>query len=108
MPKGWGSPQPGCSPMMMSGVWSFMVPEPAAIPERPGCDRRWLRRQRCLGHAGEIMAAGFETRTGCQHIMRPGNRTPLARLNYFSAQSGDAFSLLVAKASVLTGLVVTL
>ena len=32
----------------------------------------------------------------------------LARLNYFSAQSGDVFSLLVAKASVLTGLVVAL
>jgi len=37
------------------------------------------------------------------------NRTRrLARLNYFNAQSGDAFSLLVAKASVLTGLVVAL
>ena len=33
---------------------------------------------------------------------------PLARLNYFSAQSGDAFSMAGAKRSVLTGLVVTL
>jgi len=37
------------------------------------------------------------------------NRTRrLARLSYFSAQSGDAFSLRNAKASVLTGLFVTL
>jgi hypothetical protein len=33
---------------------------------------------------------------------------PLARLNKKSAQSGDAFFLLVVKRSVLTGLVVTL
>ena len=32
----------------------------------------------------------------------------MARLNYFSAQSGDAFSLPGAKRSVLTSLVVTL
>jgi hypothetical protein len=25
--------------MMMSGFWSFMVPESATTPERPGCDR---------------------------------------------------------------------
>jgi len=41
--------------------------------------------------------------------MRPGNQARrLARQNYFSAQSGDACSLVVAKRSVLTGLVVTL
>ena len=54
------------------------------------------------------MAAGFGIRTGSQLTMRVMNRTRrLARLNYFNAQSGDAFSLLVAKASVLTGLVVS-
>ena len=55
------------------------------------------------------MAAGFETRMGqpAYHAARESD-APLARLNYLSAQSGDAFSLLVVKHSVLTGLVVTL
>ena len=55
------------------------------------------------------MAAGFETRIGqpAYHAVRKSD-APWARLNYFSAQSGDAFSLLVAKASVLTSRVVRL
>ena len=55
------------------------------------------------------MAAGFETRTGqpAYHAARRSD-APLARLNYFSAQSGDAFSVRSAKRSVLTSLVVAL
>jgi hypothetical protein len=55
------------------------------------------------------MAAGFETRIGqpAYHAVRKSD-APVARLNEKSAQSGDAFSLLDAKASVLTGLVVAL
>jgi len=34
--KGLGIAPAGLFAMMMSGFWSFMVPEPAATPERPG------------------------------------------------------------------------
>jgi len=55
------------------------------------------------------MAAGFETRIGqpAYHAVRKSD-APMARLNEKNAQSGDAFFLLIAKASVLTGLVVRL
>src|SRR6185437_6727078 len=69
MPKGRGSPQPSRSPMMMVGS-SFMVPKPAATPShrkspcRQTFEDRPKRRQSVLGHAGGVMATGFEVRMG--------------------------------------------
>ena len=58
------------------GVWSFMVPKPAATPDTSRlCVGRGDAGSGAGGHAGEIMAAGFGIRTGRQLTMRPGNWT---------------------------------
>jgi len=60
-----------------------------------------------LGQTVEIMAAGFEIRTGRHHITRPEKwtRQP-ARLFHPSALLGGAFSLGVASRGVLASIVV--
>src|ERR1035441_6985193 len=103
MPKGWGSPQPCRSPIVMG--WSFMVPKPATTPKRPGCSGRRDAGNMLLVAAGEIMGAGFGIRTRLPSY-HWGRKTdaPFGAAVVFERPVGRFFLL---GCSVLTRIVVT-